>query len=337
MTARLQQRCAALASIVLVLALLFAAGCSTSVPTVSAANNPENSVSPAPAGDSAQEQAGPEDRAGQPPTIGDSAGVPETQAPAGSAGTENSSGPEPAAPAAAKAFRTFYDSEGNPPQAPGLKMKARRFTSEPSKTVYLTIDDGPYPETTPRILDILRDKGVKATFFVIGRQVERYPELVKAEYEQGHGIGNHSYSHNYASVYQSPESFLKEIRQNEDLIFKTIGVRPRMIRAPGGTQGHFNIAYYNAVDAGDYLVYDWNVSTGDAAGSSVPARTLLDNLKKQVAGKERAIILMHDVSTKKTTVEALPQIIDYLRGQGYRFAVLSSEVAPILFSGGFKS
>lgn len=336
MTAKLQQRFAAVATGVLVLALLLTGGCSSSVPTVSAGNNPEHSSS-APADDSAQEQADSQDRPDQSPANENSATVPPNQAPDGSSGSENSSAPEPGMPASATVFRTFYDSEGNPPQAPGLKMKARRFTSEPSKTVYLTIDDGPYPETTPRILDILRDKGVKATFFVIGRQVERYPELVKAEYEQGHGIGNHSYSHNYASVYQSPESFLKEIRQNEDLIFKTIGVRPRMIRAPGGTQGHFNIAYYNAVDAGDYLVYDWNVSTGDAAGSSVPARTLLDNVKKQVAGKERAIILMHDVSTKKTTVEALPQIIDYLRGQGYRFAVLSSEVAPILFSGGFKS
>lgn len=325
-----------MASAVLVLALLLTAGCSSSVPAVSAANNPEPSGS-APADHSEGEQAESRDRSDQPATAEDSDQIPPNQTPDGSSGPENTTAPEPDAPASATVFRTFYDSEGNPPQAPGLKMKARRFISEPSKTVYLTIDDGPYPETTPRMLEILRDKGIKATFFVIGRQVERYPELLKAEYEQGHGIGNHSYSHNYASVYQSPESFLKEIRQNEDLIFKMTGVRPRMIRAPGGTQGHFNIAYYNAADDGDYLVYDWNVSTGDADGSLVPARTLVDNVKRQVAGKERAIILMHDVGTKKTSVEALPQIIDYLREQGYHFAVLTPEVAPILFTGGFKS
>lgn len=323
MTVKLQQRFAAVAIVVIILALCFSAGCSPSVSTANAANSPGH---PAQGSDSSAKA----------PGTGDS-GVSAEQgstAPASSGSAVLT--PGQGVPDSPTVFRTFYDGEGNPPQAPGLNMKARRFASERSKTVYLSIDDGPYPETTPRLLEILRDKGVSATFFVIGRQVERYPELLKAEYEQGHGIGNHSYSHNYATVYQSPESFLQEIKQNEDIIFETIGVRPRMIRAPGGTQGHFNIAYYNAVDAHDYLVYDWNVSTGDAAAPLVSTSQLVDNVKKQIAGKERAIILMHDTGTKKTTVEALPQIIDYLRDQGYRFAVLSPEVTPILFTGGFR-
>ncbi|WP_459999486.1 polysaccharide deacetylase family protein [Paradesulfitobacterium aromaticivorans] len=335
MTAKLQQRFAAVAIvvIVIVLALCFSAGCSPSVPAANAANNAGHPAVPtnpsASPGDSGQ--TGAQDQSDPPPAT-----EPSSTGASGSQASAGSSAPGQGVPDSPTAFRMFYDGEGNPPQAPGLNMKARRFASERSKTVYLSIDDGPYPETTPRLLEILRDKGVSATFFVIGRQVERYPELLKAEYEQGHGIGNHSYSHNYATVYQSPESFLQEIKQNEDIIFKTIGVRPRMIRAPGGTQGHFNIAYYNAVDADDYLVYDWNVSTGDAAAPLVSASQLVENVKKQIAGKERAIILMHDTGTKKTTVAALPQIIDYLRDQGYRFAVLSPEVTPILFTGGFR-
>jgi len=231
----------------------------------------------------------------------------------------------------------FYSLDGTPPSAPGLAMRMREFAVEPEKIVYLTFDDGPYPETTPRLLEILQEEGVKATFFVLGRQVVRYPELLKDEYEQGHGIGNHSYSHDYSLVYNSPETFLAEIKQAEEVIFKTIGIRPRMVRAPGGTQGHFNVNYYNTLDTEDYLVYDWNVSSGDAAAPLVPAEQLIKNIEAQVPGKSRAIILMHDSKSKSTTVDALPLIVHYLKKQGYSFGVITPKVAPILFPGGFNS
>lgn len=231
----------------------------------------------------------------------------------------------------------FYSLDGTPPSAPGLAMQTRVFDQEPEKIVYLTFDDGPYPETTPHILEILQEEGVKATFFVLGRQVERYPELVLDEYEQGHGIGNHSYSHDYNSVYRSTESFLAEIKQAEKVIFETIGVKPQIVRAPGGTQGHFNVNYYNALDAEDYLVYDWNVSSGDAAALQVPADQLLKNIEAQMPSKPRAIILMHDSKPKQSTVAVLPEIIHYLKERGYSFGVITPKVAPILFPGGFNS
>ena len=229
----------------------------------------------------------------------------------------------------------YYDLRGAPPSAPGLAMRVRAFSEEPQKIVYLTFDDGPYPETTPRILKILQDEGVKATFFVLGKQVERYPDLLKAEYEQGEGIGNHSYSHDYHLLYRSPETFLAEIKQTEELIFKAIGIRPRIVRAPGGTQGHFYVNYYNALDAADYLIYDWNVSAGDAAALLVPADQLVRNIESQVPGRSRIIILMHDTGAKVTTVDALPRIVKYLKQQGYSFGVITPKVAPVLFPGGF--
>ncbi len=230
----------------------------------------------------------------------------------------------------------YYGLDGTPPSAPGLAMRVRVFDVEPQKIAYLTFDDGPYPQTTPRILKVLQDEGVKATFFVVGRQVERYPDLLKAEYEQGEGIGNHSYSHDYHLLYRSPEAFIAEIKQTEELIFKAIGVRPRIVRAPGGTQGHFHVNYYNALDAADYLIYDWNVVSGDADASLVPADKLIQAVETQVPSKSRVIILMHDVGTKLTTVDALPQIIQYLKDQGYSFGVITPKVAPILFPGGFN-
>lgn len=235
----------------------------------------------------------------------------------------------------------FYGLDGTPPSAPGLAMQRRTFDKEPDKIAYLTFDDGPYPESTPKILKILEAEGVKGTFFVLGSQVAKYPDLLKAAFELGEGIGNHTYSHDYSSVYPSPkptpEAFLAEIRQSEEVIFKTIGIRPKIIRAPGGTQTHFHVNYYNAVDAEGYLAYDWNVSSGDAAAPLVPAAQLIENIKTQVPNKSRVIILMHDTKAKTTTIDALPQIIAFLKEKGYSFGVITERVAPILFPGGFKS
>ncbi|MHB8125975.1 MAG: polysaccharide deacetylase family protein [Desulfitobacteriaceae bacterium] len=231
----------------------------------------------------------------------------------------------------------FWELEGNPPAAPGLAMRHRVFDAEPPKIAYITIDDGPYPETTPKILKILKEEGIKATFFVVGRQIETYPQLLKDEYEQGHAIGNHTYSHDYSIIYRSPEDFLADVKKNDDLINKLIGIHTHILRAPGGTQGHFNVKYFNAVDAADYMVYDWNSSLGDTAGSSVPADQLVRNIEVQVPGKDRVILLMHDICTKITSVEALPRIIHYLKKEGYAFGVLTPKVAPIIFAGGFKS
>lgn len=233
-------------------------------------------------------------------------------------------------------IRPFYELAGTPPMAPGLAMRHRNFSAEPAKIVYLTLDDGP-SQNTPQILQILRNEGVHATFFVIGRQVEKYPDYLKQEKAEGNAIGNHTYSHNYAEIYQSPQAYLANIKKNEDLIYSLTGIRPPIIRTPGGTQGHFHVSYYNILDAAGYLVYDWNVSTGDAAAPVVPADQLVRNVMSQVPGKDRVIMLMHDAPGKTTTVEALPRIIQYLKKEGYSFGILRPEVAPILFPGGFRS
>lgn len=251
--------------------------------------------------------------------------------------SDNNPAPTPAPAGKETPIHPYYDLSGTPPSAPGLAMRVRSFSEEPQKIAYLTFDDGPYPETTPHILKILKDEGVKATFFVLGKQVERYPDLLKAEYDQGEGIGNHSYSHDYSLVYRSPEAFLAEIKRTEELIYHTIGTRPHIVRAPGGTQGHFHVNYYNALDAADYLIYDWNVSSGDAAAPLVPANQLIGNIESQVPGKSRIIVLMHDAGAKLTTLDALPKIIEYLKQQGYTFGVITPKVAPILFPGGFHS
>lgn len=228
----------------------------------------------------------------------------------------------------------YYDKLGNPPTAPGLAMRERHFNPEEGKMAYLTFDDGPYPSTTPRILAILAEENVRATFFDIGRQAELYPDLLKAEYEQNHAIGNHTYSHNMAEVYKSPQAFLADVKKAEDIFAKTIGVRPRIVRAPGGTVGNFNINYFNAVDAEGYLMEDWNVDPGDTRAHLVPKDQLVQQVKEQIWGKDRVVILLHDLAGKESTIEALPEIIKILKEQGFSFGMLDTHVMPVIFPAG---
>jgi peptidoglycan/xylan/chitin deacetylase (PgdA/CDA1 family) len=230
-------------------------------------------------------------------------------------------------------IRPTYDAKGNPPTAPGLVMKARVFDPEPSKIVYITIDDGPYIQSTPRLLEILKKENVKVTFFDIGKQIEKFPSLLKAEYEQGHSIGNHSYSHDYKSIYKSPDAFIEDIQKNDDLISKVIGIHPRVIRAPGGTLC-FNIAYYNLLDANDYIAYDWNIDTKDTDRKS-SIKQLVDNVDKQIGNKNKIILLMHDLPDKSSSANALPIIISHFKERGYSFGTLNTNIMPITFPGGF--
>jgi peptidoglycan/xylan/chitin deacetylase (PgdA/CDA1 family) len=230
-------------------------------------------------------------------------------------------------------IRPTYDSNGNPPTAPGLAMKARVFNVEPSKIVYITIDDGPYLQNTPHLLEVLKAENVKATFFDIGKQIEQFPSLLKAEYDQGHSIGNHTYSHDYSSIYKSPDAFLADIQKNDDLIFKIIGIHPKIIRAPGGTSC-FNIAYYNLLDTNDYIAYDWNLDTEDTDGK-YSVKQIVSNVDKQILNKNKIILLMHDLPNKSTSTNALPIIIKHLKEKGYSFGTLSTNIRPITFPEGF--
>ena len=230
-------------------------------------------------------------------------------------------------------IRPTYDSKGNPPTAPGLVMKARVFDAEPSKIVYITIDDGPYPQNTPHLLEVLKKENVKVTFFDVGKQIEQFPSLLKAEYEQGHSIGNHTYSHDYHSIYKSPDTFLADIQKNDNLIFSVIGIHSKIIRAPGGTSC-FNIAYYNLLDANDYIAYDWNLDTKDTDGN-FSVKQLVDNVDIQIKNKKKIILLMHDLPAKSSSINALPIIISHLKERGYSFGTLGTNIMPITFPEGF--
>lgn len=191
-------------------------------------------------------------------------------------------------------------------------------------TVYLTFDDGPDDKITPQILDILKAENVKATFYVCGNMVEANPNILKRIFNEGHAIGNHSYNHRYEEIYKSPWGFMEQIIQTDTAIKNIIGVRPFIIRAPGGIS-NFNANYWAMLDECGYVEHDWNALTEDATPSKPNASTQVNNVLKYLGENPPpfVIILMHCNGDKQETVKALPDIIHFLRDWGYKFGVIT--------------
>lgn len=199
------------------------------------------------------------------------------------------------------------------------------YRSTGEKRVFLTFDDGPSQSVTPLILDLFKQENVKATFFVLGNNVRNNPDLIKREFDEGHYIANHGYSHKYSSIYSSPEATLEEYNTTEQAIKDALGNQSycsNLFRFPGGSNG----GYYNeAKQASKALLrengivhLDWNCLSKDAEGAKTK-EALLQNVIDTIGEKDSVVILMHDASDKILTYEMLPDLIAYLREQGYKF------------------
>lgn len=212
-------------------------------------------------------------------------------------------------------------------KAKGLVLEAPQVSSYyGTKVVYLTFDDGPDPENTSAVLDILKKHGIKATFFTVGNQIEKHPEILRRIYEEGHAIGNHSYNHVYRELYQSANAYVTQLRHTDEIIKKIIGVRPRISRAPGGSAGSFNKEYWETLKKLGYIEIGWNISSGDA--SSAKASRIMSNIAGQMENKHlwsHATVLMHDGRGHGETVKALPDIIKYYQDRQFEFRVVNLE------------
>ncbi len=205
------------------------------------------------------------------------------------------------------------------------KIKNMYAPDENGKVAYLTFDDGPSDKITPQILDILKEQNIKATFFVLGSRAELYPELVKREYEEGHFIANHGYSHVYTSVYASPQAVLDEYNHTDRIIKDALGKEEysgHLFRFPGGSEGGKYANVKNdakkILEENNVSYINWNCLTNDAVGKPTHD-SIINDLKSTSNGKERLVVLMHDTNAKQLTVDTLLENINYLRDQGYVF------------------
>ncbi len=209
-----------------------------------------------------------------------------------------------------------------------------KFTASQGKSVYLTFDDGPSDQTV-KILDILKEKGIKATFFVVYKNDQFSKEVYKRIVNEGHSIGVHTYSHVYTKIYVSVESYLDDFNKIHRQIQDVTGVNCQIFRFPGGSINTYNISDYQEIIAEmlrrGFIYYDWNVASSDD-GQNDTKQSIFNNVMAGVKQKEKSIVLMHDSNLKSITVSALPDIIEELRKNGYQFMKIDPTVAPVTFA-----
>lgn len=189
------------------------------------------------------------------------------------------------------------------------------------KVVYLTFDDGPSDRVTPRILDVLKEENVKATFFIVGRNAETRKNLIKRETDEGHSVGVHSYSHVYKDIYASTESLLNDIDKCNKIIKEITGKPTKLYRFPGGSHG-LSSELIEAVKSHGMEYYDWNASTRDAELLDATPDELYRTAVNTATSDKSIIILSHDTTNKTATVEALKLIIKHYKERGYAFSAL---------------
>lgn len=188
-----------------------------------------------------------------------------------------------------------------------------------TRKVYLTFDDGP-SQYTNEILDILAEYEVKATFFVVGKEDEKSKEALKRITEEGHTLGMHSYSHKYNDIYSSVEAFSEDMIKLQEFLYDITGTWSRVYRFPGGSSN--TISKINMREFISYLdeqgidYFDWNISSKDASSERLSTEQIVKNCIDDLETKDVSVILMHDAAGKRTTVEALPIIIENILAMG---------------------
>ena len=209
-----------------------------------------------------------------------------------------------------------------------LEDRIERMTGQPvmpkDKTVYLTFDDGPSVNTN-KVLDILNDYKIKGTFFVVGRNNQQSLATYKRIVDEGHAIGNHTYSHIYKNIYSDVNIFMSDIYKLNNLIYETTGLETKLFRFPGGSStqhlaGGKYKPYINRLLNEGFQYFDWNIDSGDALAQPLTSGEIIQRTIEGVRKQKHAVVLMHE---KKTTLDALPVIIEYLRDLGYKFEKIS--------------
>ena len=185
--------------------------------------------------------------------------------------------------------------------------------------VYLTFDDGP-SDNSDKILDILDDYNVKATFFVVGKEDDASKAVYQRIVNDGHTLAMHSYSHKYASIYASLDAFEEDFYRIQNLLYDVTGVDCDLYRFPGGSSNQVSNTdmtdYIRFLNEENVRYLDWNVASGDATSAAYTSDDLVENVMSDVVKYKTSVVLLHDADNKDQTVEALPKLIEQLQEVG---------------------
>lgn len=207
---------------------------------------------------------------------------------------------------------TFYDSQ------------------QQEKIIYLTFDDGP-STVTNKILDILKKKNVRATFFLIGNQIKDNEDIVMRIYKEGHAIGLHTYTHKINKIYSSNNIFIKEMISTRDEINKITNTSPNIIRFPQGSRNRLTKKSLEILHSYDFKIYDWNMVISDGKNPKTSSDRLYREATLGKVKPNNIILLMHCDYMHKNTCKALPRIINYYKNLGYDFRVITDDTPEQYF------
>lgn len=201
-------------------------------------------------------------------------------------------------------------------------------------TIYMTFDDGP-SQYTYSILYTLKNRNVKATFFVVPNRSEACAETLRQIAADGHAIGVHSASHEYEKIYASVEAFLEDFHEAWDIIYQATGQKTQIFRFPGGSKNDYDVATRDAIIAEmtrrGFRYFDWNVESGDIAGKTWTE--MYNSIPTDIEGKFRSFVLMHD--TSKGGLYVLDDVLKVLINAGYKFDRINNDTQPVQFVGPF--
>lgn len=189
------------------------------------------------------------------------------------------------------------------------------------KSIALTFDDGPDPIYTEEILDVLKSKGVKATFFLVGKKIEQNPLVAERIFEEGHCLANHTYTHINLKKKSFKEAY-SEIQQTEQLLVNICGKSPKLFRPPWG---HITSSERVTLEKYGYKIVLWDVNSRDYM-PKITVNEIVTNVMRNIGGNK--IVLFHDSdyqgkASRQNTVLALPEIIDFLKASGYNFVTIN--------------
>lgn len=194
------------------------------------------------------------------------------------------------------------------------------------KVMHLTFDDGPSSNVTPQILDILKDNGVKATFFVLGSNAEKHPEIIQRIAREGHAIAIHSYSHDMKHIYSDVDNFIDEINKTRNTINSIVGENKcaDVFRFPGGAFREERAEFKEVLLENNIPYVNWNCSTGDSETQNPVSADLYNRAIRTAnsSGRDSLVMLMHDSGSKQATADSLPAIIKHFKDNGFRFDVI---------------
>ncbi|WP_160679642.1 polysaccharide deacetylase family protein [Clostridium sp. C8-1-8] len=211
----------------------------------------------------------------------------------------------------------------------GFEVLATEENNPEQKVVYLTFDDGPSGKLNSKVLDILKEKNVHATFFLIGNMIKGQEALVKRMVDEGNSVGLHTYSHEKDKIYRNNTSFVDEMLLTQQIIYDATGVKTNILRFPFGCNNNIyklTTSMVTALHDNNFKIYDWNVDTTDGMNPKLAPYKILTKAKSD---KNPAVVLMHCGYLNKNTAIALPEIIDYYKSKGYEFKVITEDTPEV--------